>query len=266
MTIAACTVILTMTTVGCRQLGRRSSGGSPTPNLLSEPVLLPSESSGPSMPQIPPAPPASARRSTTAPLMVPAAGPRFGDTDFGDDYRKSTVSPTSNESESGVELEVDLAEPPPSPIAANDEPGLVPAPRDLEDDVAALKSISAGSDQPVVQLDVIEFLIELEQTPSPVKALTVSESTPAIPAPLSPVIATPTRGDHDAPGIETWPAHGLPHGIAINPGPKGTGNRVETYLAPVWNSGPQAMPMLPPWGTAYPWAGQNSDWGGRQFR
>jgi len=112
----------------------------------------------------------------------------------------------------------------------------------------------------------MEFLVELEQTPSPVKALTVSEPLSAIPAPLSPVVAAPAGGDHDGRAVEPWPAHGLPYGIAINPGPRGAGNRVETYLAPVWNAGPQNTPALPPWGSAYPWAGQNSDWGGRQFR
>lgn len=262
--IAVCAVILVVTAAGCRQLGTRSSTGTPSPNLLSEPVLLPSENSGPSIPDIPPAPPASARRSVTSPRLDHASGPRFGDLEFGEADRDSLISRTSNESDAGVELEADLTDPLPSPIASNEEPGLVPAPRDLEDDVAALKTIPSDSDKSIVQLDVIEFLVELEQTPAPVKALTVPESITAVPAPLSPVIATSTSNTHDAREMEAWPAHGLPHGIAINPGPKGTGNRVETYLTPVWNSGPQ--PTLPPWGSAYPWAGQNSDWGGRQFR
>lgn len=150
------------------------------------------------------------------------------------------------------------------PAASDEENGLVPPPQDAEDEFPLMPARQAAAK--IVELDVAEFLAELEHTPAPIKAQTRLEPLPVPVAASSSVLHTPRSTVSSS--MTPWPPNGVDHGIAINPGPTGTGNRLEALPIPStpWNTGRIGSPNPPGWNSMNFWAGQNSDWGGRQFR
>lgn len=139
-----------------------------------------------------------------------------------------------------------------SAVEANDQPKLleaseeeqsaqdflVPLPQDALEDAP---EDSRDLEGPIVQFDVADFLAELLSVPEP-----VTQSMPVVTGPMPlPTLAASTA-----------PAATESHGILIVPGKPGSASRLEP------------LRTLPPWQGNLPpqWAGQNSDWGGRQIR
>jgi hypothetical protein len=258
---------------GCRQMGTRSSSPTPLPNTPESPAYSPSPNLGPALQEIPPMPPAAARRSSRqqTPIAIPksqlgmATAEETLASPWLSNIRTSPPEIARVAAEEASEPDEDLTALIP-PAAADDDSELVPVPRDLEDDDAALGSTLRLAGSSGVELDVAEFLAELEQTPSPVKALTVTDNEVSAPAHRKPVVASPVTTHQNVTSIEPWPPQGLTHGIMVTPGPTGMGNRLDLHTLPVWNQGRIGYPAPPVWGHGNHWAGQNSDWGGRQFR
>ena len=246
-------VTAAVSATGCRQLGRRSAAPESSPGLPSAPQFSPSGNLGPALQEIPPMPPAAAKRSKIGGFSLPAA--------VRDADESLIIAPVAAESPAEDDLSALI---PPAAVTLDDSE-LVPAPRDIDDDTIALDRAQLG-DRPAVELDVAEFLAELEHVPAPVKALTVSADEMPAPQPIGRAIASPVAAYQNETQIEPWPPSGYPHGIAVSPGPTGTGNRVEMHSIPFWNHGRMAAPTLPVWGQTNHWAGPNSDWDGRQFR
>ncbi len=273
---------------GCRQLGNRSSQGAPTLLGPSAPAYAPpGESSGPPvLRDIPPLPPSAA--STFNPAAYgsprrlgwsqPRHAPRPPTLDSyvfaeggvpipGKPAATSQIQPASAEDTTAADDGNDLAALLP-PGVDDVEEGLVPPPRDVDDefephDVSELKAALK-----VVEIDLTEFLAELEQAPSLIRAQTQSEPILMPVIATTPVVTGPVAVASSPQAIAPWP-NGQNHGIAINPGPTGTGNRLELFPGPAlpWNAGRVAAPYVPPaWSSMNSWAGQNSDWDGRQFR
>lgn len=257
--ITACAAIAVVALAGCRQLGTRSSSPTPLPSAPEAPAYSPSPDLGPSLQEIPPLPPAAARRSSPqqSPIAIPESQLGMASTEDAPNIDPVGAEDSPEDDDNLVSL---------IPPAAIDDSELVPLPRDLEDEDTVLETTPRLAASAIVELDVAEFLAELEQTPSPVKAVTVTDDDISAPAPLKPVVASPVTSHQNVTNIEAWPPQGLPHGIVITPGPTGTGNRLEHHPIPEWNHGRIAYPALPPWSAVNQWAGQNSDWGGRQFR
>lgn len=267
-----------MVTAGCRQFGSRSSQAAPTPLESSAPSFSsPSDSTGPMLPEIPPPPPAAASTydpsALTPPRTLgwslpkaartqPVAGIELPPPPDGFHLNEavevaSALDDTANDDEEDLTLLL-----PPEPASADDE--LVPSPSDAEDDLDIVPSSPVVKN--VVELDVTEFLVELDQTPAPIKAQAMLEPKIAPAIPSTPVISSPQPIVAATKSIEAWSPE---HGIVINPGPTGTGNRLEQYpsFANPWNTSRVGGPVMPPaWSSMNSWAGQNSDWGGRQFR
>lgn len=285
--IAGLVAITLVMTIGCRQFGRRSSEGSPAPITPSAPSFSsPPESSGPSLPDIPPPPPAAASTFNPAdygpPRRLGWSRPRsapqspkvesFVVTESliaGREETSPTIETTSGKNEEVAVILEDLASlVPPSASVADED--VVPPPRDLEDDERGLQTTPRlRAVEKVVQIDMTEFLAELDQMPAPART-TVSTEPVTLPAISLLSVPSPSLTDTASPRtIPAWPPNGVEHGIAVNPGPVGTGNRLDTYPRPLllWNAGNVSGAPLPHHGTALnSWAGQNSDWDGRQFR
>lgn len=280
----ACLVAMTLLlSAGCRQLGARASQRGPTPIEPSAPTYTsPRESS---VQEIPPLPPSSASifdpGAYGPPRRLGWSKPRYAPQQpaldslviadavmpkLGEPASTANIHPTSGTDETVAEEadEVALLLP---PDASDAEDGLVPPPSDAEDEAYELNAVPPlPAARKVVEIDITEFLAELEHIPAPIKAQAQSEpiSMPAIS--LTPVVTDPLSAATSSQTMPSWPPNGLDHGIAITPGPTGTGNRLELFPIPAlpWNSGRVVTPSVP--SSMNSWAGQNSDWGGRQFR
>lgn len=286
----ACLVATTLLlSAGCRQFGVRASQGAPTPIEPSVPAYAsPSESSGPVLQEIPLPPPSAASTLDPAtygpPRRLGWSKPRYAPQEpaldslavadaavpkLGEPASTASIEPTSGTDAAVPEQDNDVALllPPDASVA---EDGLVPPPSDAEDEPFELNAVpQLPTAWKVVEIDITEFLAELEHIPAPIKAQAQSEpiTTPVIAT--APVITGPLSFTTSPQTIPSWPPNGVDHGIAITPGPTGTGNRIEMFPIPTlpWNSGRVVSPSLPPaWSSMNSWAGQNSDWGGRQFR
>lgn len=275
-------VVMTLPLTGCRQMGGGSSPSSPTPIAPSGPSFPAAGDS--SLQQIPPMPPAAASTFDSSaygpPRRLGWSRPRYAPQQPAIESFVMTEPETPTLiAESTAEVETTSAEDNDRddevtslipPTTMEDDGGLVPPPRDLEDDELALNAVATTPTMKgVVEFDLAEFLAELDEIPAPIHAQTQSDPV-LTPVPVTvPVVSGPVPVSTSSMMPPPWPPHGHDHGISIHPGPMGTGNRLESFPGHVspWNSGRVAGPAYPPlWESQNGWAGQNSDWGGRQFR
>ncbi len=268
-----------LSTIGCRQLGIRSPQGSPTPIEPSAPMYSPpAESSGPMLQEIPPLPPSSAMNQTySTPRTLGWSRPRHAPVQPASALLpEAEIAPPTpvvpvDEIESAFDDETETSDEgvalllPPESGLADEE--LVPPPQDIDEDLTAVPTLPIAKN--LVELDVTEFLVELEQTPAPIQAQKVLEPVAVSLHTMNSVVTAPQPATTKELIVAPWSPQDANHGIAIHPGPTGTGNRLELYPVPAspWNTGRYSPPSVPPsWNSMNSWAGQNSDWGGRQFR
>ncbi len=273
--------------VGCRQTGTRSPAVNSTPSLILTPESEPANSTGPSLPEVPPPPPATAKLVLPSDASVEtAAHPLSGNqyfpaaeqsAEWNDESRQPTfglpiplpqienvvgIEPANTAETDMAVVEEELSGLVPSAMTGEADDGLVPAPRDAEEELEIRFEVPVARAPKVVDLDVTEFLVELDQTPPPIKALTVVAPEPSVlqiaPAPQ------PLNGQKTS--LEKLPANDAAYGIVVTPGPAGTGNRLENFANPARSRRAVASEAPSQFDATKQWAEQNLDWVGRLFR